>query len=87
MAPLIGRTFTEAEQSDPSRASSVVVLSYAFWERRFGGDTSVVGQKPLNGNPTEVIGVMPAVSTILLPTSNSGNLSITRPSNFGNGRT
>jgi putative ABC transport system permease protein len=61
LAPLIGRTFTEAEQSDPSRAGSVVVLSYAFWQRRFGGDPSVLGRKiRLNGNPTEIIGVMPA---------------------------
>jgi putative ABC transport system permease protein len=60
VAPLIGRTFTEAEQLDPERAKSVVVLSYALWQRRFGGDPAVLHRKVrLNGNATEIIGVMP----------------------------
>lgn len=60
VAPLIGRTFTEAEQLDPERAKSVVVLSYALWQRRFGGDPAVLHRKVrLNGNVTEIIGVMP----------------------------
>src|SRR5215813_11479918 len=34
VSPLIGRPFTEAENSDPQ--SAVVILSYNFWQRRFG---------------------------------------------------
>jgi putative ABC transport system permease protein len=57
--PLIGRTFTEAEQLDPQRAASVAVLSYGLWQRRFGGDPAVVGRRVrLNGLETEIIGVM-----------------------------
>jgi putative ABC transport system permease protein len=55
--PLIGRTFTEEEQQSDAR---VAVLSYAFWKRRFGSDSKIVGRKiRLNGEPFEVIGVMP----------------------------
>jgi putative ABC transport system permease protein len=57
--PLLGRTYTEAEQLDPARASRVAVLSHALWQRRFGTDRAIVGQTiVLNGTPVEVIGVM-----------------------------
>jgi putative ABC transport system permease protein len=57
--PLIGRTYTEEEQLDPGKASSVAVISYGLWMRRFGGDRSIVGRTLLlNGAPTEVLGVM-----------------------------
>jgi putative ABC transport system permease protein len=56
---LIGRTYTEAEQLDSGKASSVAVLSYGLWQRRFGGDTAIVGRTILlNGSPYEVVGVM-----------------------------
>ena len=59
--PLIGRVYTEDEQRDPGKASSVAVLSYGLWQRRFGGDPSVVGRTiRLNDTPTEVVGVMGA---------------------------
>ncbi len=60
VGPLIGRTFTEAEQLDPERAAAVAVLSYSLWQRRFGGDPGILNRKiRLNGRDTEVIGVMP----------------------------
>jgi putative ABC transport system permease protein len=60
VAPLIGRTFTEAEQLDPERAAAVAVLSYSLWQRRFGGDPGILNSRiRLNGRDTEVIGVMP----------------------------
>lgn len=55
--PLLGRTFTEEEQESDAK---VAVLSYAFWKRRFGADAGILGRKiELNGQPFEVIGVMP----------------------------
>src|SRR5439155_11853711 len=39
--PLIGRTFTSAENAEAR--SSVVILGYDFWQRRFGGDPAIVG--------------------------------------------
>ncbi len=38
---LAGRTFTAAE--DSPNGGHVVVLSYGFWKRRFGGNPNIVG--------------------------------------------
>jgi putative ABC transport system permease protein len=58
VSPLVGRTFTDAENRDPQVA--VVILAYDFWQRRFGGDRAIVGQTiQLNGRPQTVVGVMP----------------------------
>ena len=55
--PLMGRAFTEAEQNSDAK---VTVLSYWLWQRRFGGDSMILGRKILlNGETFEVIGVMP----------------------------
>jgi putative ABC transport system permease protein len=57
--PLLGRGFREGE--DTAGNNSVCVLSFGFWQRRFGADRNIVGKSlELNGAPTEVIGVMPA---------------------------
>jgi putative ABC transport system permease protein len=61
VAPLMGRAFTEAEQLDPQRASSVAILSYQLWKRRFGGDPAILGRHMrLNGQDAEIIGLMPS---------------------------
>jgi len=57
VSPLIGRTFTEEE--DEIGREHVVLLGYGLWQRRFGGDPSVVGRTiSLNGEPHVVVGVM-----------------------------
>ena len=54
--PLLGRLWSGDEES----RSAVTVLSYDLWQRRFGGEASVVGRiLDLDGTPHEVIGVMP----------------------------
>jgi putative ABC transport system permease protein len=56
--PILGRTLLpeDAEEGKPP----VAVLSYALWQRRFGGQTSVIGQPiTLNGIKFSVVGVMP----------------------------
>jgi len=43
------------------RDAPVVVLSHAAWERRFGGDSSIIGRRlPLHGHPFQVVGVAQA---------------------------
>ncbi len=57
-SPMLGRTFTADE--DQIGGPEVVVLSYGYWQRRFGGDSSIVGRAiDLDGAPYTVVGVMP----------------------------
>lgn len=57
--PWAGRLFTQDDDRTPG-AHPVAVLSYGFWERRFGKDPSVVGKTILvNETPLTVIGVSP----------------------------
>jgi predicted permease len=54
----LGRTFN-AEESVPERNPQVAVLSYDFWQRRFQGDRSAIGQNlTLNNQAFTVIGVL-----------------------------
>ena len=56
--PILGRTFLP--EDDKGGRSPVAVLGYGLWQRRFGGQASVVGQPiTLNGVKFTVIGVMP----------------------------
>ena len=53
----VGRLFTMSD--DDANAERVVVLSHAFWERRFGADPAIVGRRlTLNGNQWTVVGVL-----------------------------
>src|SRR6266498_3463682 len=57
--PWAGRLFTQDDDRTPG-AHPVAVLSYGFWERRFGKDPTIVGKTILvNENPLTVIGVSP----------------------------
>ncbi|MES2222211.1 MAG: ABC transporter permease [Acidobacteriota bacterium] len=53
-----GQWLTAADQ-DP-RALGRVILSYGYWQRRFGGDPGVVGRTiSVNSQPRVIAGVMP----------------------------
>jgi predicted permease len=57
--PALGRLFTREDDSPagPER----VLLTDAYWRRRFGGDPSVLGRGlTIDGQPREIIGVLPA---------------------------
>ena len=55
----LGRLFDPTREGDPNTAPSVVI-SYGFWQRRFGGDTSAVGRTVhIDGKPATILGVLP----------------------------
>ncbi|HEX6717945.1 MAG TPA: ABC transporter permease [Pyrinomonadaceae bacterium] len=57
--PVLGRTFAadDGREGQPR----VIVISYGLWQRRYGGDTQIVGRQiSLNERPATIIGVMPA---------------------------
>jgi predicted permease len=57
--PLVGRTFSPDEDKNPGERL-VAVLGYGEWQKRFGGDSSVVGRTmTINGQSFAIIGVMP----------------------------
>lgn len=56
--PLYGRTLTPAD--DAADAPMVAVLGYGLWQRRFGGDSAVLGRPiQFDGVSYTVVGVMP----------------------------
>ena len=56
--PLHGRFFTEDEEYEGN--NRVVLLSHGLWQEQFGADAGVVGkQVNIDGEPWEIIGVMP----------------------------
>lgn len=58
VSPALGRFF--AAEEDRVSAEPVVVLSYGYWRRRFGGDPNVLGRQLwLGSDPYAVIGIAP----------------------------
>jgi predicted permease len=56
--PVLGRWLSKADQ-DPHGAKRIM-LSYGYWQRRFGGDRSVTGRTiQLDAQACEIVGVMP----------------------------
>lgn len=56
--PQIGRWLSPADQIP--RGPERVMLSYAYWQRQFGGDRSAVGRNlTLDARPREIVGVLP----------------------------
>jgi putative ABC transport system permease protein len=68
--PMRGRWFTDEAYGPAADGSEPVILSYAFWQRRFGGDEAVLGRKLSMEAPSgsrgvpsagqrQVVGIMP----------------------------
>jgi len=57
--PLLGRWLTP--EDDLPGGAPRAILSYGFWQRRFGGDPRIIGSRlTVFGTPGEVVGVMPS---------------------------
>ena len=59
ISPAAGRLFTAADDRVPG-GHPVAILSYPYWQRRFGGAPSAIGKKVLiDGTPFTIVGVTP----------------------------
>ena len=83
VAPQLGRAFTPEE--DRPGGARVAILSHSFWQRRFGGDPSIIGQSlTLDRESRQVIGVMPPgfkfiqKADVMLPYAINVQLELTR---------
>ena len=58
VSPMLGRLFTRADDSPGS--AETVMLTYGYWQRKFGGDHSVIGRTiTVDGDSRQIIGVLP----------------------------
>jgi hypothetical protein len=58
VAPMLGRAFTEAEESDEAH---LTILSHGLWQSLFASDPTAIGQVVrADGVGYEIVGVMPA---------------------------
>jgi predicted permease len=56
--PVLGRLFTRSD--DQPNAPKTAILSYGYWQRRFGGSSSVIGRSvTMDGTAHEIVGVLP----------------------------
>jgi predicted permease len=59
--PVLGRWFSDAEHTLGSEGAAPVIVSHAFWQRRFGGDEAALGRTlSLDFHAAQVVGIMPA---------------------------
>jgi putative ABC transport system permease protein len=59
--PMLGRWFSEEDDTPGTPGPDPVILTYGYWQRRFGGTESVIGRRmTVDSRPAEVVGVMPA---------------------------
>ncbi|HYL61720.1 MAG TPA: ABC transporter permease [Candidatus Methylomirabilis sp.] len=57
--PALGR-FILPSEGRVAGADPVLVISYSFWQTRFGGDANIIGKKvSINGHPVTIVGVAP----------------------------
>ena len=79
--PTLGRGLLPGE--DEPGGPRTVVLSHGFWQRRFGGDTDVLGRTVvLNNEPHTIVGVMPEGFREVWDTSEAFISLHTAPRNF-----
>jgi putative ABC transport system permease protein len=74
IAPILGRSFVPDD--DKPGAPAVLIVSYSYWQNKFGGDPAIVGQVlEMNDRPHTVIGVLPNIphypreNDVYMPTS------------------
>ena len=65
LKPVLGRTFRLDEEQGKH---NLLLLSYGYWKRRFGGNPAVIGRPiALNGESYTIVGVIPPTFSTLFP--------------------
>jgi predicted permease len=78
IAPLIGRTFLPEENVVGNHRRAL--LSFGLWRRRFGGDSTIVGNAVfVNGFPYTVVGIMPGDFRPLSAVAAGNDIQLWRP--------
>jgi predicted permease len=58
VVPALGRLFTRSDDSPGT--PQTVLISYGYWQKKFGGDRSLIGRLiTVDGKPRQIIGVLP----------------------------
>jgi predicted permease len=77
VTPPMGRSFTRAD--DEPGSADVAMITYGYWQSKFGGDRSAIGKTiDIDGKPNTIIGVLPQRFRFL-DTTNLGILLPLRP--------
>ncbi len=64
-----------ATTTPPVPLPTITILSYGFWQRRFGGDSSVIGKTvQINNGPAQIVGVASPDFRVEFPTSSGDPL-------------
>jgi len=72
---ILGRTITP--EDDRAGAELVAVISYGYWQRRFGGAPDVIGRRgTLDARPFTIVGVSPRGFSGTLPIGHSADVSV-----------
>jgi len=75
VTPALGRGFGADDERGES--STTVILSYGFWQRRFGGDQNILSKKlSIDGRMRTVIGVLPANAALIGPAFMGNQLDV-----------
>ena len=85
--PILGRNFAPAE--DVVNGPNVAMLSYAYWQRQYGGDPQIVGKTmKLNNQAVTIVGVLAPGFHLLLPAETffSKEVDIWRPAQLNYGQ-
>jgi putative ABC transport system permease protein len=76
VGPVVGRTFSRAEEQ--SEAAAVAMIGHRLWQREYGGDPKVIGSTiRINDRPHTIVGVAPA--GLGIPLSMAGEPDIWLP--------
>ena len=79
--PALGRMFSR--QDDAPGSPRTALISYGYWQRRFGAQPSAVGRRiQVDGNAVEIIGVLPAGFRFL-----DRNVDLFRPLQYDRSKT